>query len=139
MAKTKENKWDDKKSFHVGVPIFKVDILFMCDLSENDIPIHLKKFCSEENFKEFDNKSLGGWDHITSEGREIDFIGGYIVLVKNKNGNFREFVSILVHEIIHVTHCILRKCRIPLTTHTEELYCYLTEYLTEQALIKLYD
>jgi hypothetical protein len=138
MAK-KKNNWDDKKSFHVEVPLFKVDILFLCDLSESEIPVHIKRFAGEENFKEFDQRAIKGWDYITNEGRKIDFLGGFIVLVKNKNGNFREFVSILVHEITHVTHYLLRDRRIPLTVHTEELYCYLTEYLTEQALIKLYD
>lgn len=135
----KKRKWTDKKSFHMEVPLFKIDIVFMCNLTEIEIPVHLKKICGEKNFKNFKPKIIKGWDSITSEGRMLKFMGGNIVLVKNKNGNFREFLSILIHEITHVTHYILRDRRIPLNEDTEEIYCYLTEYITEQALIKLYD
>ncbi len=137
--KKKSKKWWDKKSFHVELPLFKVDVLFMCNLTEKEIPVHLKKFCGKKNFKSFKPKMIKGWDKRTAQGRMIKFMGGHIILIKSTSGNFKEFVSIMVHEITHASHYLLRDRRVPLNEDTEEIYCYLTEYMTEQALIKLYD
>jgi hypothetical protein len=138
MGKTVEIKWTDKKVFHVSVDMFSVDILFVCNAKEKRAKKFLKKMCGE-NYKRFPKESLEGWNDAVTLGRMIAFSGGFVVLLKNKDGNFRNFVATAVHEITHVSHYLLRDRRIPLNEDTEEVYTYLTEYITREVLLKLYE
>ena len=134
----KKNKvWTDKSDFHVGVDMFKVDIIFVCNCNEKQVKKRLKKACGS-NYPNFKKKYLEGWDDEITMGRMIPFMGGFIVLLKGTGGGFRTFVSIMVHEITHVAQYLLRDRRIPLTEDTEEVHAYLTEYITREALLKLY-
>jgi len=133
----KKKKWSDKQDFYISVDMFKVDIVFICNCNEKEVKERFKK-ASGDNFKHFKKGMTEGWDNIYNTGRMFSFRGGFVVLLKNE-GNFRRFVANLVHEVTHVTHYLLRDRRIPLNDDTEEIYTYLVEYITEQALIKLYD
>ena len=135
----KKNKvWTDKSDFYVSVDMFKVDIVFVCNCNEKRAKKALKKACGS-NYKDFKKKQLEGWDNDLSLGRMIPFKGGFIVLLKGDGGGFRTFVSIMVHEITHVVQYLLRDRRVPLTEDTEEVHAYLTEYITREALLKLYN
>lgn len=140
MASKKNIKrvWTDKSNFHVSVEMFKVDIVFVCNCNEQETKKALKEACGD-NFDRFKNKYLKGWNNDGTLGRMIPFMGGFVVLLKEDTGGFRTFVSIMIHEITHVVQYLLRDRRIPLTEDTEEVYAYLTEYITREALLKLYD
>ena len=134
----KKNKgWTDKQDFSVSVEMFKVDIVFICNCKEKEVKKRLKK-ASGENFKYFKKGMTKGWNNIENRGRMFSFRGGFVVLLKSED-SFRHYVANLVHEVTHVTHYLLRDRNIPLNEDTEEIYTYLVEYITEQALLKLYD
>lgn len=135
----KKKKWTDSKFFIVHVDVYDTDLVFFVDKKEEEIKKNLKKI-SAENYVNFKESQLEDWDNsITTYGRMLDFAGGFVVVLKIPKGmGFREFVSIMVHEIVHVTHYLLRNRRIPLTEETEEAHTYLTEFITRQALNKLY-
>lgn len=138
MKRTVKKKWTDKANFYVNVDVFKVDIVFVCNCNEEETKEALKKACGD-NYVHFKNKYLKGWDNETALGRMIPFQAGFIVLLKNCDDNFRTFVGVMVHEITHVVQRLLGDRRIPLNEDTEEVHAYLTEYITREALLKLYD
>lgn len=133
-----KRKWTDKSNFHVSVDMFKVDIVFVCNCNEEETRKALEEACGD-NFGQFKSKHLKGWDDTNNLGRMIPFMGGFVVLLKQDGGGFRTFVSVMAHEITHVVQYLLRDRRIPLTEDTEEVHAYLTEYITREALLKLYD
>lgn len=138
MKKIIKKQWDDKSNFHVGVDIFKVDIIFVCNCNEEETKEALKEACGD-NYSKFKKKYIKGWNDDIHLGRMIPFMGGFIVLLKGDGGGFRTFVSIMAHEITHVVQYLLRDRRIPLNEDTEEVHAYLTEYITREALLKLYE
>ena len=134
----KKNKvWTDKSDFLVRVDMFKVDIVFICNCNEKKTKKALKRACGD-NYSNFKKEQLEGWDDDDHLGRMIPFRGGFIVLLKGTGGGFRTFISVMVHEITHVVQYLLRDRRVPLTEDTEEVHAYLTEYITREALLKLY-
>lgn len=140
MAKHKNKKKEfwHKKFFVVNVDVFGVDVGFCVNAKESEIKSWLKKM-SGEKYKDFNEKQLDDWeDSKTNLGRIIEFSGGFIVLLKADNDQFRKFVSILVHEIVHVVNYLLKNRGISLGEDSHEIYAYLTEYITKEALIKLY-
>ncbi len=139
MKRKKQNrKWYDPHFFIVEVDIFNLDVGFCINTTEAETKKWLKKV-SGDLYKEFDESQLEDWDNSSTDlGRMCQFKGGFIVLAKTKNRDFRKFVALLVHEIVHVTHYLTRKRRIVLEEGSEEIFTYLTEFLTEKALKKLY-
>ena len=138
MKRPVKKKWDDKCNFHVSVDMFKVDIVFVCNCNEEETKDALKEACGD-NYLNFKKRDLKGWNDDIHLGRMIPFMGGFVVLLKGAGGCFRTFVSVMVHEITHVVQYLLRDRRIPLTEDTEEVHAYLAEYITREALLKLYD
>lgn len=137
--KIKKKDWFDKKFFIVHIDVYSVDIVFCVDQKEEEIKKYLKKV-SGENYEKFDESLLDEWDEVqTNLGRMVPFSGGFVVLLKvTKEMGFRHFLSIAAHEVIHVTHYMLRNRRIPLSEDTEEVYTYLSENILLQTLNKLY-
>ena len=138
MKKKVSKKWSDVHDFCVCVDIFRIDILFVCNANKNEA-IEILKNSLGSNYEKLDTEHIEDWDSDRHLGRMIQFMGGFIVLVKNSDGNFRTFVGIMIHEITHVVQYLLRDLRVPLNEGTEEVYAYLTEYITNQALLKLYE
>ena len=138
MKRVVKKKWTDKAHFHISVDMFKVDIVFVCNCDKKEVLLKLK-MALRENFKYFESARIGDWDEETIIGRMMCFRGGFIVLLKDNKGNFSNYISNLIHEITHVVSYLLRDRSIPLTEDTEEVYAYLTEYITREALLKLYD
>lgn len=136
--KNKKKEWTDTKAFHVSVDMFKVDVVFICNANKEESVKLLKEMCGS-NYTKLSKGSFKGWSVETILGRMLQYKGGFVVLLKDSDGNFRTFVSILAHEINHVVCYLLKNRRIPLNEDTEEVYAYLTEYITREALLKLYD
>ena len=138
MKKQVKRKWSDIHDFNIRVDVFMVDVVFVCNANKQQIKKLLEKALGC-NYEKLDMKYLKGWDNSIHRGLMIPFMGGFIVLLKNVDGNFRSFVGIMIHEITHVVQYLLRDIRVPLNEGTEEVYAYLTEYITNQALLKLYE
>lgn len=135
----KKKKWTEKKTIVITIDMFKTDVVFFIGSTEKDIKKYLIKV-APNTYSDFNKEELSNWDNSEiNEGRMIPFGGGFLVLLKplSKKG-FRYFVSVLTHEIIHVSHYLLREKRIPLTEETEEVYTYLADYLLLEVLNKLY-
>lgn len=140
MKKKKTNKnvefWH-KKFFVVTADVFNTDIGFCINATEKEVDAWVKKM-SGSKYADFEKSQLEDWDNSKENlGRMIQFGGGFVILIKEIK-DFRNFVAILTHEIVHVTHYLLRNRRTPLNEDTEEVYTYLTECLIRQALNKLY-
>lgn len=138
--KTKKQKeWNDKKHFLVHVDVYNVDIVFCSGMNESEIKTTLKKVAGK-NYDQFNETFLDHWDKGKQNvGRMCHFMGGFVIMMKPKEcKGFRMFVSVLVHELSHVTHYLLRDRGMELSQETEEAYTYLVEYLTRQILMKLY-
>ena len=133
----KKRMCTDKSNFLVRVDIFKVDIIFICNYNEKRTKKVLKESWGDK-FSNLKKEDFKGWDIDTTLGLVMQFQGDFIVLLKGTGGGFKTFVSVMVHEITHVVQYLLRDRRIPLTEDTEEVHAYLTEYITREALLKLY-
>lgn len=127
-----------KQFFYIQADPFKVDVLISINATKPEVLSFLKKTADPQKFKEFNHELLDNFHDSINEGRMISFSGGYIVLLKANKKDFRDTLSTLIHELTHVSHYILRDRRIPLSEDTEEVYCYLLQNLSIQALRAMY-
>lgn len=135
--KIKKEYWHSQR-FVIDVNIFNVDVGFAINSTEQEIKTWLQKL-SGKKYKDFDEKELKGWDNSETDlGRMINFEGGFVVLLKLEKNKFRYSIGILAHEINHVVNYLLMDRRISLSKDNDEVYAYLTEYITREALLKMY-
>lgn len=129
-----------KQMFCVNTDVWRVDVVVSINMSGKEtyrklrrwkIPakslIDAKKMCDE-----WDN------DEDSIDGRMYKLSGGFLVFLNMPRTKFRQAVGTLVHEMTHVTHYLLRDRRIPLSEDTEEAHTYLVQYLTTEALKRMY-
>jgi ribosomal protein L32 len=146
-AKRRREYWH--KQFHVlNADVFSSDVALAVNMTEHEVLSALVKFVNkntyknrprEEAFFKEVQEQLAGWDACHSDGRCIVTPWGCVALVRFSKNRFRRCMSILVHELLHAAHYILRHRRIPLIEDTEEVYTYLTDHLVEVAMGRLWD
>lgn len=144
MKKNKRNKKEfwHKQIFVISVPIYDVDVVVAINMSGEETAERIKKFTKKPQALE-DAKRLGEeWDADLAEqsahGKMGKLMGGFLVFVSLNKDRFRWSIGLLVHELTHVTHYLLRHRRIPLSEDTEEAHTHLIQYLTTTALRKMY-
>lgn len=140
MKKKRKNFWD-KKIFSIPVDVYSVDVLVIVNMTGGEA---YKAFSKKllDSAKEVFRSHCDEWDADlkigTIQGKECPLAGGFVVFLRMDKNYFRRGVGVLVHEMTHVTHYLLRNRRIPLTEDTEEAHTYLVQYLTTEALRHLY-
>lgn len=138
--KSKKDYWHPQK-FVINVDMFSVDVGFAINNTEKEIKTWLKRIAGEkyEKNKDYLDEELKGWDDLTRwNGRMIPLSGGFIILVRMEKDYFRKSLGCLVHEINHCVNWLLMDRRIQLTKDNDEVYAYLSEFLTRAALLKMY-
>lgn len=130
---------DRKRSFLVSNDTYRQDILFCFNMTGKEAVKALAKI-SKTIAEENKDYILGDQDHKRDsvDGTMYPLTRGYLVMLKWPKKNFRYNVCNAVHEIMHVTHYILRNVRIPLEENTEEAYTYLQQDILKKFLFKLY-
>lgn len=127
------------KLFILHVAVYKVQVIVCINMTGDEILKRVSKIASASAVKEIieiasdQNKK----DKIT-QGTMYQLQGGFLVTIRADKNSFRDTVGILVHEMTHVTHYLLRDRRIPLSEDTEEAHTYLVEYLVTQSLKLMY-
>jgi hypothetical protein len=134
----------DKQFIILDVDPFDVNVGIAVNMTEKEILSEIRKTgCPEDLItKMMDPTSpatLADYDKdIQYKGRMAQLGGGFIVALRLRRNEFRKNLSILVHELTHVSHYLLRDRRIPLTVDTEEVYTYLLEDMMYKAMMRLY-
>lgn len=147
-AKPKNRFWD-KKFIVTDVHGWHTQVSYAINMTEKEVLdkvlylINTNDDRHEGREREFLTdlvRELEGWDETpTARGRMIPCGMSYIVLLRLDRNNFRKGLGVIVHEITHAVQYLLKHRRTPLVEHTEEVYAYLTEYLTTELLFALYD
>lgn len=126
-----------KAHFIVGNQTYRQDVLVCFNMSPEECVKVLKRIHSKLTQKDIDY-ILGDKGTTATLGTMYPLEVGYLVRLKWRKESFRANVLTAMHELLHVTHYILRNVRIPLEENTEEAYTYLMEDLFRQLLHKLY-
>jgi len=138
MKKKIKKVWHQQKAFAFDVAPFETDLVVFINPTEEFMKKSLKDMMGK-GYANFDEREIGEWDSSkTDKGRLIKVAGGFAILVKANKNQFREFVGVLTHEIVHAVQYILRQRRIGLSEETEEVHAYLTENLLVRILKELY-
>lgn len=138
----KKKQFWHTQMFVVNVHIYRVDVVVCVNMSGKDAYRRFRRWKLKAGSLEKAKECCDDWekDHRegTHDGRMFNLNGGFLVFLKLGKNRFRQGVGILVHEMTHVTHYLLRNRNIPLTEDTEEAHTYLVQYLTTEALRELY-
>lgn len=136
MKKRKEYWRSQVIRLHIDV--YDTDVVLSINTNGRDT---LKKIKPHKRYLEEVKSCCDGWDakSKSTDGCMYQVGGGFLVFLDLQKGKFRTGVSLLVHELTHVVHYLLRDRRIPLSEETEEAHTYLIQYLTKAALVALYD
>lgn len=110
----------------IDVPIYRADICFSLCQTEEEIKLLLKKFTFKN--KDFEIGDLG-------RAIRLDDAGPYLIWVKNYPSTITD-LTVLLHEIHHITNMILWDRGLELTKDSEEAFTYLLEFITKEALQK---
>ncbi len=120
------------KNFIVPIEVFHKDVMFSFDESDEKVLDTLEK----AKVKMSDSVKL---QLVTPnyDGICILFDSGHILvrIVYGKNDVHR--YSVVAHEIFHAVSLICGRLNIGLCEHTEEVYAYMIEYLTQQVYTKI--
>lgn len=139
--KAKRKSWKDKKFFHIHVPVWNLDVCVSVAYNGKETYEKLQKI-TEVKKDILDDIKVLLYEYDTEgeevKGRMFSLSGGYIVCIRPYKDDFRRTIALIVHEMTHVSHYILRDRRIPLSEDTEEAYAYLVEFLVKETLNKLY-
>lgn len=139
MKKIKRLKEDRKRHFLVQGNLYKQEILFCFNMTNEEAFKILKK-TSQGVTKEDENNILGDKEHDSDGvvGTTYTLARGYLILLKWPKNAFRRNISLALHEILHVTNSVMDKVNIPFSKDTDHAYIYLAEYYLKEFLLKLY-
>lgn len=138
MRRKAKEYWEPQ-SFTFEVPLYKVQVIVVINMSGAAVLKQWGKKIQQTAVEEF-KKCCLEWDDPTNvaNGSMYRVAGGFMVFLEFEKHKFRKSVSLLVHELTHVTHYLLRDRRIDLTEGSEEAHTYLVEYLVHESLDRLY-
>ena len=137
--KRKKIEWFDKKNFIVNIDVFDTQVGVYVNYTYGEMVKHIKKIAKKDYYDKF-IETYGEKCEIEEQvnGQMYKMGGGFILILRSGDRGFRYFINTVVHEVTHITHYLCRNRRISLTEDSEEIYCYLVGFLTEQILRKLY-
>lgn len=124
-----------KKSYTISIPIFPLTIDLFINYTEEDTR-KLYKYRLKNSAKELDSFVKGIMDNL---GTTVSMEGlqHFHVLLPNIKNLDSETISIIAHESNHVVIRFLTSLDIKLTGHTEEIYCYLLDYVVKKITDKV--
>ncbi len=139
--KKRRKEFYDTQMIPLHVGVYDVDVFVLINMSGKEFFKKMKprvKNQGTEQLKKICDDWDSDYDNGVSQGRMFTLMGGFVVFLNVRKGFFRTAIGTLVHELTHVTHYLLRHRRIPLTEDTEEAHTYLVQYLTTEALRRMY-
>lgn len=136
MKKLKE---DRKRHFVIGGNVYKQEIMFCFNMTNQEAFSTLKKTYQGATAEDEENV-VGDKEHQTISVEATMYIlsKGYLVLLKWHKTSFRNNLTNAMHEILHVVNSVMKKVGIPLNDDTEHAYVYLAEHYFKEFLFKLY-
>lgn len=100
---------------HIFDPVFKINYYYFgCKKEEDFLKILKIKF----KIDKAQHDSDGGFNVFEQHGQEVCFIWA-------RNND----LEVIVHEICHAVHYVLETRGIQLSEKTDEIYCYLSQFL----------
>ncbi len=113
-----------KKLFILDWQIFPFDVLVALGSNREEILARIKKTGYKLDNEELEKINMHGL------GRAVMLRGGQSILwtknyPKAVDGN-------LAHEIVHIVHFVTERIGISLSNETDELFGYMTQYLTDK-------
>jgi hypothetical protein len=141
-ARKTKKKFSDKQYFTLECDPFQAQVGVAINMSGKEFlevlgtPSPHAKANLEASAEQWDKHMEAG----TYKG-QMSHIGGgsSLIFLKLDPGNFRESVGILVHELAHAVHELMRQRDTPHTEDTEETYAYMLESLVQKSLKEMYD
>lgn len=130
--------WEKSKYLTLEVAMFRVDVVVFLNMNETKVKKVLHRITKEKYKKDIDEE-IGDWDKdcdAYTDGRMCEIGGGFIVLLNSKP-TLAETISVIVHEMTHVSQYLLRERRVPIEESTEEVQAYLIEHLVCRTLQNL--
>ncbi len=112
------------------------------DIYDRDVMVHFgeKKYLKAKLSKIFGNEQASEIVSTISgkeKGKSLLLPGGQMVLYMPDFPKDIKGISILAHEIFHITNFTLEEAGINLTSDSDEAYSYLIEFLTKKILSML--
>lgn len=128
--------------FLLNVDLYNVDVIIAVGLTGKEVYKRIKARRAKPNVLKRTKDACDAWDKSSTSGAADGFMvqidGLYLIFIKPYKEKFRKTIGILVHELTHATHYILRERRIGLSRNTEEAHTYLVQYLVTAALREMY-
>lgn len=134
-----------KKSFILNIKPYSQSCIIICNGTfldaEKLLYKNIKNINAKENI-EFIKKNRDKYpsDYTPENGEARLFVGlphGYIMMF-HKEDSYVKTTGAIVHESLHLTHYVLNRAGIKLTTESEEAFTYLTEYIVEEIISKIW-
>lgn len=140
MPRSRTIKLDARpRGFVVTVPIFNVDVAVLVNMTSTQALKHARRRYNARALADFErNLDRETWDLDGTRGRAMGVANGFAVLLHVGGDDFAYDTSIVVHECQHVVQWLLRNRDTPLSEDTEEIYCYLLDYLVKQVIERLW-
>lgn len=138
MKKKSIKKLDKKRWFIIENDTYKQDILCCFNMTSEEVLKILKKKHSKLTEEDIELLNDKDFQKNSVDGTMYKLEQGFVISLKWHKDSFRANLCVAMHEIMHITHYILRDLRIPLKENTEEAYTYLFTSLMEKFLFKLY-
>lgn len=112
------------------------------DIYDRDVMVHFgeKKYLKAKLSKIYGNEQASEIVSTISgkeKGKSLLLPGGQMVLYMPDFPKDIKGISILAHEIFHITNFTLEEAGINLTSDSDEAYSYLIEFLTKKILSML--
>lgn len=112
------------------------------DIYDRDVMVHFgeKKYLKAKLSKIFGSEQASEIVSTISgkeKGKSLLLPGGQMILYMPDFPKDIKGISILVHEIFHITNFTLEEAGINLTSDSDEAYSYLIEFLTKKILSML--
>jgi hypothetical protein len=133
MKKEEKQIADKKYWFLIEDDTFKTDCLILLNYTLDECSKIVEKETGEKY--EFEQKESRGTEIL---GSFFTLKKGYFILLNWYKNAYQTNMLCALHELLHLTHYVLRNVRVPLTKQSEEAYIYLFENFTRQFMDKVW-
>ena len=126
LRKDRQRKPKTKVFFkRFKIPVFSSEVSVVCCESPEGAHRKVSSCGFMIDLEQFPN---------TVEARTFGFSGGRVLVWLTKFPKNSETIGVLVHELTHVATFIARYCGIVFSVDSEEVFAYVSGYLTTQIL-----
>ena len=143
MKKRKKLKFGEKKVFYLPIEPYAQELLVVCNGAFEDAYAFFKKQKTrnseetiqhidknrERYFEKFDNKKIM---RLLTE-----LPCGYVMFISHRD-SWIDTIGGISHECLHLTHYILRRAGLELSSESEEAFTYLQQITLEKILKEIY-